>query len=135
MKSEPSLPLQRVIGVLLTIGGLWHAAAPWTFGYSGIRSALISDLASGLALALVGVTMVAIQGAAWLYGIGAAIGVWVLVSPQLLGNAGPRMVMLEAIWGGPLTIILIVLAALERQFDRIGGYRPAEGREGGAAMV
>src|SRR6188472_3605035 len=135
MKQEQSLPLQGVIGVMLTIGGLWHASAPSIFGYSEIRSALISDLASGLALALVGVTMVAIQGAAWLYWIGAAIGVWVLVSPQLLGNAGPRMVMLEATWGGPLTIILVVLAALERQFERIGGYGPVEGREGGRAMV
>lgn len=135
MKQDQSLPLQRVVGVLLTIGGLWHAAAPWIFGYSSIRSALISDVASGLALAVVGAAMVAIQGAAWLNWIGAAIGVWVLVSPQLLGNAGPRMVMLEATWGGPLTIILVVLAALERQFDRIGGYRPAEGREAGAAMV
>jgi len=34
MKQEQSLPLQGVIGVMLTIGGLWHAAAPWIFGYS-----------------------------------------------------------------------------------------------------
>jgi hypothetical protein len=135
MKPAHSYPLQRVIGVLLTIGGLWHATAPWIFGYSNIRSAVISDVASGLALAAVGATIVAIQGASWLNWIGAAIGVWILVSPQLLGNAGPRMVMLEATWGGPLTVILVVLAGLERQIDRIGGYRAAEGREGGAATV
>ena len=126
MNRESPYPLQRLIGVLFIIGGLWHAAAPWIFGYSSIRSAVISDVVSGLALATVGIGIVAVKGATWLNWVAAAIGVWVLASPQLLGHAGPRMTTLEATWGGPITIVLGVLAAFERYSGRITGARHTE---------
>src|SRR5690349_20418763 len=119
MKPEQTFPLQGSIAVVLTIRGPWHAAGPRIFGHSARHAAVISDGASGLTLAAVGIGILVLNGGTWLNWIAAGIGVWVLISPQLLGNAGPRMVMLEATWGGPLTIVLAVLAALERQFDRI----------------
>jgi hypothetical protein len=126
-------PLNQIIGVLLTIGGLWHAAAPWTFGYSDLRPAMLSDVIAGLMLALVGIGMIALRGAWWLIGLGFAIAIWVLAAPQLLGVAGPRMVMLEATWGGPLTLALMTIAALELSSPLVVGARHTELGEGGAA--
>jgi hypothetical protein len=126
-------PFNQIIGILVTIGGLWHAAAPWTFGYSGLRPAMLSDVISGLTLALVGIGMIALRGAWGLIGLGFAIGIWVLAGPQLLGVAGPRMVMLEATWGGPLTLALMTIAALELSSPLVIGARHTELSEGGAA--
>jgi hypothetical protein len=132
MKQGHPSPLHRIIGVMLTVGGLWHAAAPWIFGYSHLRPAVTSDLASGLTLALVGVGLVAVGWSWLLIGLAGAIGVWVLTAPQLLGVAGPQFIMLEAAWGGPLTIALTTIAALEHSFGRLDATI-AEQRQAGPA--
>ena len=131
MNREHNYPLQPIIGVMLTIGGLWHAAAPWIFVYSSIRAAVISDMAAGLTLAVVGLGYIILHGAWWLDTIAAAIGVWVLMAPQLLGFAGPQFTELEATWGGPITIVLAIIASLERQFDSVTDYRAAGRVESG----
>jgi len=65
-----------VIGVVVLIGGLWNAAAPWIFGYSDVHSAVASDHGYGPGLALVAVASVAIGGSWSLIGLASAIGVW-----------------------------------------------------------
>src|SRR5512146_1131800 len=63
MKHEEGMPLQLFVGVLLIVGGLWHAAAPWIFGYEANRAAMISNIIAGVALALVGVGIIWLRGA------------------------------------------------------------------------
>jgi|GEM_PF-6789048 len=121
MNQDQKFSMQRLIGVVLIVGGLWHVAAPWIFGYSNIMRAVLSDVISGAALALVGVGYVVLQGGAWLNWIGGAIGVWVLIAPQILGVGRPALAMLEASWGGPITLVLVTIAALDRWFERSPG--------------
>jgi hypothetical protein len=120
-----ALGFQRSIGLLLTLGGLWHAAAPWINGYSNLTGATASNVASGLALAAVGVAFTVLRGGTWLSWVAGAIGVWVLIAPAILGFGGPGLAMNEAVWGGPITIILAVIAGLERRFARDEGPTPA----------
>ena len=75
------------------------------------RAAVISNVAAGLALAAVGVVYVVLNGGRWLNWVGAALGVWILIAPQVLG--APRFAGLEASWGGPLALALVVIAALD----------------------
>jgi hypothetical protein len=119
-----NLGFQRPIGLLLIVGGLWHAASPWINRYSDVHAAVVSDVASGLALAAVGAVFVAVRGGALLTAAAAIIGVWVLIAPQVLGFGGPGLAAHEAVWGGPITIVLAALAALERALGRDNGLAP-----------
>jgi hypothetical protein len=113
--------IQRLVGVMLVFGGLWHAAAPWIFRYSAVREAVASNIAAGLALAVVGIGFV-IFGGGWLLNwIGAALGVWVLIAPQVLGATRPWLAPLEASWGGPIVLWLMIIAALDRWLARTKG--------------
>lgn len=121
---ERNVGVQRAVGALLAVGGLWHAAAPWINGYSNVPAAVASDLASGLILVAVGVAFIALRGGAWLTWAAAAVGAWVLIAPQILGFGGPRLAENEAVWGGLATIVLAVLAGLERRLGRDEGSAP-----------
>jgi hypothetical protein len=117
-----NLGIQRPIGMLLLVVGLWHASSPWVNRYSDAPAATTSDLVSGLALAAVGVAFIVLRGGAGLTWLAGAIGVWVLIAPTVLGYGGPSLAAHEALWCGAITIVLAVLAALERRlgqrFDR-----------------
>jgi len=121
---DRTIGFQRSIGILLTVGGLWHAAAPWINGYSNLTALTTSNVASGLTLAAVGVVFVALRGGMGLSWAAGAIGVWVLIAPAVLGFGGPGLAMNEAVWGGPITIILAIIAGLERRFSRDEGPAP-----------
>ena len=113
MKHEQGLPIQLLVGILLTLGGLWHAAAPWAFGYSAVRAAVVSDVASGLALTLVGVGYVMLRRVGWLNMVAAAVALWILVAPQVLGVGRPWLAAVEASWTGLLTIALVIVASFD----------------------
>lgn len=117
--------LQRAVGLLLLLGGLWHAAAPWTFGYADIPAARLSSLIAGLVLAGVGILFIVLRGAAWLAWLAGAIGVWVLAAPHVLRFADNGLAMNESVWGGPITIILAVISGLEHWLGRPGQAVPA----------
>ncbi|MBN9120747.1 MAG: SPW repeat protein [Planctomycetes bacterium] len=119
-----NLGIQRSIGLLLTVGGLWHAASPWISRYSNVTAAAASNVASGLVLAAVGAALAALRGGAGLTWAAGAIGVWVLIAPAVLGFGGPGLPANEAIWGGPITIVLAVLAGLDRRLGRDQGPPP-----------
>jgi hypothetical protein len=123
MRHEKGMPLQLFVGILLVVGGLWHAAAPWVFGYAANRPAMISNIVAGTALTLVGVGIIWLRGAAWLNWIGAVVGVWVMISPAVLGIGPQWMAMVEANWGGLLAIAVITISALDLLFQHSGGIR------------
>ena len=112
------LSLQRVIGGVFVLGGLWHTAAPWIFQYSDDRTAVISNLVSGLSLAVAGAAFVAIRGGYWLNWLVGVLGVWILFEPHVVGFAHRGFAVNEAIWGGPITILLSLVAALDRWLSR-----------------
>lgn len=118
--------MRRLIGVLLALGGLWHAAAPWIFGYEDVPAAVASNVISGLALTAVGIAFAALKGGSWLSGVGAAIGVWVLFAPPVLGFHHRPFALHEAIWGGPLVLVLIAISLVDRWLSE--GEGPPVGR-------
>lgn len=117
--------LQRLVGVLLLLGGLWHAAAPWTFGYADIPPAKLSNLIAGLVLAAVGIAFIVLRGTAWLAWLAGAVGVWVLAAPHVLRFADNGLAMNEAVWGGPITVVLAVISGLEHWLGRPAPAVPA----------
>jgi len=117
--------VQRAVGVLLLLGGLWHAAAPWTFGYADVPAAKLSNLIAGLVLAAVGILFLLLRGTAWLAWLAGAIGVWVLIAPHVLGFADRGMAAYEAVWGGPITIVLALIAGAARWLGRPSRAIPA----------
>jgi len=122
---DRNVGIQGSIGLLLIVGGLWHVASPWINGYSDAAALTMSNVASGLALAMVGVALVILRGAAGLAWVAGAIGVWVLIAPQVLGFGGPGLAGNEAVWGGMITIALAVLAGFERHFAQDNSPAPA----------
>jgi hypothetical protein len=114
---ELHYPLQRILGAFFVVGGLWHAASPWIQRFSEERAAVVSCLISGLALAAVGACVMIVRGGRLLTGLAAAIGVWVMVAPAILG-VGNWMMLNEAYWGGPLTLVLAAIAAYDLRFHR-----------------
>lgn len=112
------LSLQRVIGGVFVLGGLWHTAAPWIFGYSDNSTAVTSNIASGLALAVAGAVFVALRGGYWVNWVVGLIGLWILFEPHVVGFADQGFAVNEAIWGGPITMLLSLVAALDRWLAR-----------------
>jgi hypothetical protein len=117
MDRDLHYPLQRIVGALFVVGGVWHAASPWIAGYSGDRAAVVSNIAAGAALVVVGVCYLIFRGARVLNWAAGAIGVWVMAAPALL-DTPDWMALNEAYWGGPLTLVLAVLAAYDLRFHR-----------------
>ena len=125
MAQQIGFPIQRTVGVLLVVGGLWHAAAPWVVHYSQFQPMVVSSIAAGAALVLVGAGYLVFRGGAILDWAGGLLGAWVTLAPAVLLADRPFLPMLEASWGGPITLALVAVAALDRHFsapaDRSGG--------------
>lgn len=129
--SRPSLAeqmsLQRVIGGIFVLGGLWHSAAPWIFQYADESQAVTSNLISGLTLAAVGAAFVALRGGYWLTWLTGALGVWIIFEPHVVGFAHRGFAVNEAIWGGPITVLLSVIAAMDRWLAHAPARAPLAG--------
>ncbi|HET6576630.1 MAG TPA: SPW repeat protein [Fimbriiglobus sp.] len=119
-ESGYTIPLGRLIGVLIAVGGLYHALTPWVFGHAYETPAAISSVASGLTLLVFGGLRAAgVRG--WPIWVCAAAGLWVLSAPQALGLGVHGLANNEALWGGLFVVVLSGLAALDQWF---GGPTP-----------
>ncbi len=117
MDRDLHYPLQRIVGGLFVVGGLWHAASPWTQRYADIPLAVTNNVASGLALATVGLLVMLFRGARVLNWAAGAIGLWVIVSPAILGIHN-WMALNQAYWGGAITLVLMAIASYDLRFHR-----------------
>lgn len=84
--------------------GLWLVASPWVLGFSG------NDVATWNAM-LFGLGVVALELAdvyypdPWPERVGALIGVWVAISPVVLGFAGELPAMVSTSLAGVLIVV------------------------------
>jgi hypothetical protein len=107
---------QDVVSVAI---GVWFAASPWVLGFQGHQSAMIGSLAAGLLL--VGVALGAtLAPRAWEEWTEGALGLWMMVSPWVLGFAALQAAMLNAVVCG-VVVLLLALWVLTTDRD-YGGW-------------
>ncbi len=104
------------VGVAL---GLWLLASPWVVGFSGEQAATMNALFMGTVLVLeefldLGVHEMAEE---W---IDVVAGLWLVISPVVLGFAGSMVPSMNAVAVGLLTVLFAAWAAspLDEQIDR-----------------
>jgi hypothetical protein len=106
----------RLIDGLMLLAGLCTAVSPWTIGFSRFGDVSITNLVSGLAVALVAIALSAAYSrahtAAWVVPV---IGVWILVAPFAVQqtDAVTPIVISNGVAGGVVCILGFGSFALE----------------------
>jgi len=85
--------------------GAWLILSPWAVGFADNQMAMVNFVVVGVLLiaAAIGAIMVP---KAWEEWVEAALGVWLMASPWLLGFAGMATAMQNAVFTGLLVTIL-----------------------------
>ncbi len=98
---------QDVVNFLL---GLWFFISPWVLGFGDTK--LLATNAWVFGIIIMGLALGAILAyRKWEEWLEAAIGVWVFVSPWVLGAASNPRVLASSIIVGALLVILALLSA------------------------
>ena len=94
---------QDAVNVVL---GAWLIASPWAVGYQDQTAAMADAIAVGVALiaAALGAIFVPRVWEEWTEGV---LGVWLFVSPAVLGFSASRGALLSAVVAG---IVIVALA-------------------------
>lgn len=104
------------VGVVL---GLWLLASPWVVGFSGEQAATMNALFMGTILVLEELLDLGVHEMAeeW---IDVVAGLWLVISPVVLGFAGSMAPSMNAVTVGLLTVLAAAWAAspLDEQIDR-----------------
>lgn len=95
----------------------WVLLSPWALGFDGDRTATWNALAVGAALLAVALGAVFVPQA-WEHWSAAALGLWLAVSPWVLGFAGLRDAMLSTALTG---VAVLALAAWTLAADKSSG--------------
>jgi len=87
--------------------GLWLVLSPWILGFSGTSSATWNAVLLGLAVGLL--SLLRLQGGPlWEEGANVVLGVWLILSPWILGFSGEA----GATWNAVIVGLLVGLLAL-----------------------
>jgi hypothetical protein len=106
---------ERVCDVLNLILGGFLFASPWIFGFaSGVQTQ--NAVISGIVIAVLSIAALA-AFAQWEEWLNLAVGLWVLVSPWILGFANTTAMMVCVVVGA----IVAVIAAIELWMEHHGG--------------
>jgi len=98
--------------------GAWLVLSPWAIGFGADTVAMANAVILGLALVAVSVGAI-YAPAAWEKWTEAAIGVWMIVSPWLLGYADQRMPLRTAVATG-VAIVALALWTLATGKEHAG---------------
>ena len=106
---------ERVCDVLNLILGAFLFFSPWIFGFAaGVQSQ--NAMISGIVIAVLSIAALA-AFAEWEEWLNLIVGLWVLVSPWVLGFADTTAMWVHAIIG----IVVTVIAAVELWMMHHGG--------------
>lgn len=110
--TTPSNAFRWATGIT-ALAGVWVLIAPFVLGYSGTQQAMLNDVIVGLAvLVLAGIRLFGALSQTWLSWLAALLGLWLLVSPFVLGNSGTPMT--NDIIFGIVIIVFGVWSAMTR---------------------
>ncbi|AYY12439.1 hypothetical protein EF847_06695 [Actinobacteria bacterium YIM 96077] len=83
-------PMAQGADGIVFLGGMYLALSPWIVGFTGHDSMMMSNLLSGLAIAVLAIGFVAaygnLHGIAW---VAPLLGIWAIVSPWLVDGGSP----------------------------------------------
>jgi hypothetical protein len=98
--------------------GLWLFVSPWALGYAALQSAAWNAYVLGAAI-VVFAAIAAYMPRAWEEMINTVLGVWLILSPYLVGFASHTMTALHTVVVGVLVTAFAVWAMFsDREFAR-----------------
>lgn len=100
--------------------GAWFALSPWILGFADQPAAMASSVITGLALAAAALGAMFLPRA-WEEWTESALGLWMVVSPWLLGFSGLQFAMANAVASG-LVVIVLALWVLATDKDYSGWW-------------
>lgn len=78
----------RVPSGLNFIAGLWVLISPWVLAFSGIGSATWNNVIIGIVVALLAASRVWWAQGTWASWVNLVLGIWLIISPYVLGFSG-----------------------------------------------
>ncbi|CAA7620699.1 SPW repeat protein [Magnetospirillum sp. UT-4] len=91
--------------------GLWLFVSPWVLGYTGLAGAATNSWILGIAVAAVA-TAALISYAQWEEWLNAVFGLWLLVSPWVIGFVGTGEASVAPLWNHVLVGVAVAVLAL-----------------------
>jgi hypothetical protein len=101
-------PMAGLIEGLCLLAGLWLAISPWVVGFNNFTSLNVSNLVTGLALAVLAIGFGSVlertHGLGW---VACAIGAWAIVAPFVVAGSADTMksITSNAITGGVACVL------------------------------
>ncbi|NIJ12393.1 hypothetical protein FHU38_002737 [Saccharomonospora amisosensis] len=108
-------PQAQLVDGLTFLGGLYIAIGPWVVGFTNFPSLAVTNLITGLALAVLAIGYAAVYSRmhtlAW---VAPLIGVWTIISPWVvLGSAATTPTIINnVITGGVVTLLGVGVLAV-----------------------
>lgn len=108
-------PMAGIIEGLCLLAGLYLAISPWVVGFDGFTSLRVSNLVTGLALAVLamgfGSVLERTHGLGW---VAIAIGAWTIVAPWVVSGSADttRTITNNVIVGGVACLLGLATMAL-----------------------
>jgi SPW repeat len=93
---------QDVVNAVL---GLWVIISPWVLGFDGSSMAMSNAVVVGVLLVATALGAVFVPRA-WEEWTEAGIGLWLVVSPWILGFSGHRNAMLSTVIAGAIVVAM-----------------------------
>jgi hypothetical protein len=108
-------PVAGIVEGLCLLTGLYLAISPWVVGFQGLTSLRVSNLVTGLALAVLGIGFGSVlertHGLGW---VATAIGVWTIVAPWAVSGTADttKTITNNAIVGGVACLLGLTTMAM-----------------------
>ncbi|MER3479444.1 MAG: hypothetical protein C4327_02900 [Meiothermus sp.] len=93
--------------------GLWLVLSPWILGYASTSAALWNGILVGIVVAVLALTHMR-GGPLWEEWVSLALGIWLILSPWLLGFSSLSVPTWNAVVVGVLVAILALAATRQK---------------------
>lgn len=100
---------------LNVIAGIWLIISPWVLGFSNLQTPLWDTLLCGIAVLILAAIRLGTVGTVGLSWINFLVGIWLLISPFVLGFSGTSAAMGNDVILGILVGLFSLWGALASQ--------------------
>jgi hypothetical protein len=102
----------RPASALNVLAGIWLIISPWVLGFTDLRVPLWDTLLVGIAVLVLAAIRLGTSGTTGLSWVNLLLGIWLIISPFVLGFTAASAAMSNAIVLGILVGIFSLWAAL-----------------------